>query len=512
MSVFKALYVQTVPAFDALSRVLGSLAAIVGTITAALYWRAGLSLSHYDARAHLVVARRIFDSLTPSWEQIGAVWLPLPHVVNALPVQIDWMYRTGASAIAISVVSYAITVACVSAIVRSITGSRTGAILAALLFALNPNVLYLQSTPMTEPLLFALTALMVLRFTEWALSDAAVRVPAAASWTLVAACLTRYEAWPIAGAVIVLAGYVKWRRGTVLTAVLHEAAKPAFYALATAACFMGLSFATTGTWFVTGGFYVPDPKLQGQPLAVYAAIREGVAALAGPRFVQFAAYSVVIITAASLLRRAWAAYLLPLALLAAGALPFYAFVSGHPFIIRYEVPLVLGCAVAIGTAVSLLRFLAPLVAIPMLALVMVQSPFFDPSLAPMVVEAQLDRPHSAGRRAVSECLRQQYDGTTIMVSMGSLAHYLQELSHVGFDLDDFVHEGSGPLWGVALHADPALSVGWLLIEEVAEGGDVLFQRSKTYPAFLKDFDRVCEGGNVALYRRSGQVRTSVVAQ
>lgn len=508
VDVFKALYVQTVPAFDPLSRVLGSLAAILGTITAALYWRADLSLSHYDARAHLVVARRIFDSLTPSWEQIGAVWLPLPHLVNALPVQIDWMYRTGASAIAISVVSFAITVACASAIVRRITGSPTGAILAALLFALNPNVLYLQSTPMTEPLLFALTSLLVLHLTDWAMSSTeysgsndTVRVRAAACWTIVAACLTRYEAWPITGAAIVLAGYVKWRRGTVFTAVLHEAAKPAFFALATVAFFLGLSFATTGTWFVTGGFYVPDAKLQGQPLAVYDAIREGVAALGGPRFVQFATYSVAIVTIASVLRRSWSAYILPLALLAAAALPFYAFVSGHPFIIRYEVPLVLGCAVCIGTAVTLLRFVAPLVAIPMLALVMVQSPFFDPSLAPMVIEAQIDRPHSLGRRAVTECLRQQYDGTTIMASMGSLAHYMQELSHAGFNLDDFVHEGSGPLWGVALHADPALSVGWMLIEEVAEGGDVLFQRSKANPAFLKDFGRACEGGNVALYRR-----------
>ena len=43
-----------------------------------------------------MVARRIFDSLTPSWEQIGAVWLPLPHIINAIPVQVDWMYRTGA--------------------------------------------------------------------------------------------------------------------------------------------------------------------------------------------------------------------------------------------------------------------------------------------------------------------------------------------------------------------------------------------------------------------------------
>src|SRR5688500_5325906 len=209
LSVFRALYSQTVPAFDPLSRVLGSLAAILGTITAAVYWRAGLSLSHYDAKAHLVVARRIFDSLTPSWEQVGAVWLPLPHLINALPVQIDWMYRTGASAIMISVVSFAVTVACVSAIVRKISGSRTGAILAATLFAFNPNVLYLQSTPMTEPLLFALSALVVLHLAQWATSSTkyadtneSIRVRPAACWTIVAACLTRYEAWPIVGAAI----------------------------------------------------------------------------------------------------------------------------------------------------------------------------------------------------------------------------------------------------------------------------------------------------------------------
>jgi hypothetical protein len=55
------------------------------------------------------------------------VWLPLPHVINAIPVQIDFFYRTGAFAIAVSIVSFAITVACLSAIVRSLTGSRTGA-------------------------------------------------------------------------------------------------------------------------------------------------------------------------------------------------------------------------------------------------------------------------------------------------------------------------------------------------------------------------------------------------
>ena len=159
------------PAFDSLSRRIGLLAAILGTYAASVYWRAGLSLSHYDAKAHLVVARRIFDSLTPSWEQIGAVWLPLPHVLNALPVQIDWMYRTGASAIAISIGCFALTAASLAQLVMTSTGSRTGALLAAALFALNPNVLYLQSTPMTEPLLFALSTLVVLHLAQWVMGD-----------------------------------------------------------------------------------------------------------------------------------------------------------------------------------------------------------------------------------------------------------------------------------------------------------------------------------------------------
>ena len=86
------------------------------------YHRLGLTLSHYDARGHLVVARRIFDSITPGWQQIGAVWLPLPHLLNALPVQVDACYRTGASAVAISIASYAIAAGAIAWIVLMLTG------------------------------------------------------------------------------------------------------------------------------------------------------------------------------------------------------------------------------------------------------------------------------------------------------------------------------------------------------------------------------------------------------
>ena len=521
------------PRFDPLSRALGTVAALLGTVAAAVYWSAGLSLSHYDAKAHLVVARRILDSLTPSWEQIGAVWLPLPHVLNAVPVQIDWMYQTGASAILISIVSFAITVASLSALVMRVTGSAWGAGLAAAIFATNPNVLYLQSTPMTEPLLFALSSLVVLHLAEWALSDV-VPVRRAAGWTLVAACLTRYEAWPIVGVAMALAAWVKWRRGAAAVEaglqtrpfvdVIKSTARLACYPAGAVLFFMGMSFASIGEWFVTGGFYVPDPQLQGQPIVVLEAILEGVAKLGGPRLVLAATISAAVLLVAALtskqeIKRSGvitfqgiapellasykshpAALVMPLALLASSALPFYAFVSGHPFRIRYEVPLILGCAACIGASVGLARRAAPAVAVILFAAILVQARPFDRQ-APMIVEAQLDRQNGIGRQAVTACLRQSYDGTTVMASMGALAHYMQELSLAGFQLADFLHEGSGPTWQAAYANGPVAFTGWVLIEEAAEGGDMLHQKATEWPEFLRGFERVCEGGNVALYRR-----------
>src|SRR5204863_404600 len=104
---------------------------LIGTAAALHYASNGLSLSHYDARAHLVVARRVLDSLTPGWQQVGAVWLPLPHLLNMLLVQNDWLYRTGASGIALSVLSLAIAIWAIASLVVRTTGSISGAIAAA---------------------------------------------------------------------------------------------------------------------------------------------------------------------------------------------------------------------------------------------------------------------------------------------------------------------------------------------------------------------------------------------
>jgi hypothetical protein len=87
-----------------------------------------------------------------------------------------------------------------------------------------------------------------------------------------------------------------------------------------------------------------------------------------------------------------------------------------------------------------------------------------------------------------------------MMSMGSLGHYMHDLSHLGLDVRDFLQEGNGEVWVEAMRVGPAGHVGWVAVETFAEGGDPLFHKSVADPAFLSGFEPVAEGGGVILYR------------
>ncbi len=263
----------------ALLMACGALA--IGTAAAVYYAWAGLTLSHYDARAHLVVARRIIDSITPGWQQIGAVWLPLPHVLNMVPVQVDALYRTGASAVAISVISTAVTAWGLASWILRTTGSRSGAFAAVALVVGNPNLLYLQSTPMTEPLLLATTAAAVALVAAW-VDTSARRWPVSAGIALAAACLTRYEAWPVAAAVVAIAGAVLLRRGARVRDVLRACGRLAAWPVSAIVLFLINSRWTVGAWFISGGFFVPEnTDALGHPLVAWAQVREGLYDLSG---------------------------------------------------------------------------------------------------------------------------------------------------------------------------------------------------------------------------------------
>ena len=160
-----------------------------------------------------------------------------------------------------------------------------------------------------------------------------------------------------------------------------------------------------------------------------------------------------------------------LALAAAAALPWYAFYAGHPFRVRYSVPLIVASAAIAGVAVSLLpRWSRLAAAAAIVAATAVQASPLDRG-APLIAESQRDAANQAGRRAVTAYLVAHHDGTPIMMSMGSLAHYMHDLAANGFAIRDFLHEGNGEVWKAAMKTGPRPYVAWVAIEEAAEGGD-----------------------------------------
>jgi hypothetical protein len=485
---------------DRAALALGFAALILGAAAALFYAHAGLTLSHYDARAHLVVARRIFDSLTPGWQQVGAVWLPLPHLLNMVPVQVDILYRTGASAVAISVLSTGIAAWALASLILRTTGSRSGATAAVALLVLNPDVLYLQSTPMTEPLLFATTT-AALALTAFWIERHRSEWPHAAGAMLAAACLTRYEAWPVTACAVALTAVVLVRRGVPVGAAAVRCLQLAAWPGLAIVLFLINSRWTVGAWFVSAGFFIPENiEALGHPLAAWQQVREGLYRVSGTGLVWSAYAGSALIVLASIRSRARAPLLLLFALAGAAALPVSAYLQGHPFRIRYDVPLVAACAALAGAAISTLPSrIRPIAAAALIGVSVVQAHPLDPA-APMVVEAQREAANKEGRRAISNYLVAHRDGRTIMMSMGSLGHYMQDLSAYGFSIHDFLHEGNGDLWNFAV-GNPRELAGWIVIEERAEGGDALYLEAKKHPQFLTGFDRVAEGGGAGLYRR-----------
>lgn len=216
------------PQARALSRdwlTLLSIAAGLAVLSLAALWfclEQGWILWYGDAQAHLNIARRIVDSRTPGYEQIGTVWLPLPHLL-ALPLvrNFGW-WLTGLAGAIPSMLAFVLSGLFVYLAARRYFHSLDAAALAVVVFALNPNLLYLQATPMTESLnTLGVTGLFFALVFYQAHGHAGWLVLAAAASFVTA--MTRYEGWfllPFACVAVFLTSTEKRFRRTLLFALL----------------------------------------------------------------------------------------------------------------------------------------------------------------------------------------------------------------------------------------------------------------------------------------------------
>src|SRR5437879_8444780 len=77
---------------------VASVLAVVSALAVWFFHSRGWLLWYGDAEAHLNTARRIIDSRTPGYGQLGTPWLPLLHVLLVPFVRVDAWWHSGSAA------------------------------------------------------------------------------------------------------------------------------------------------------------------------------------------------------------------------------------------------------------------------------------------------------------------------------------------------------------------------------------------------------------------------------
>ena len=197
------------------------------SIAALLYYYIHQQILLYgDAAAHLNIARRVVDNRHPlqSYGQLGTVWLPLQHVAMLPFVWVNILWQSGVAGAIPGMVAFVLGTLGIFRLVSARAG-QLAAYLAAAIYALNPNLLYLQTTAMNEPifLAFFIWSLVYLdeflRATSPPPADSMVqpaqlkprRAMQYGGICMAGAALTRYDGWFAAAVLGVILTWAAWR-------------------------------------------------------------------------------------------------------------------------------------------------------------------------------------------------------------------------------------------------------------------------------------------------------------
>ena len=199
--------------------------AAASLVAAAWSWRHGAMLNYGDAVAHLHIARRVFDSRRPGLSELGSVWLPLPHLLMIPFVAVYAWWANGIAGLIPSALAFLASCAGVYRLARRWLAPRESAVALAF-FALSPNLLYMQTTAMTEPLFVCEMIWASVWLVEWRTALDRIgddeageherrRANRLLYWialALVAAVFTRYDGWVMAFLAWVAIGLTLARR------------------------------------------------------------------------------------------------------------------------------------------------------------------------------------------------------------------------------------------------------------------------------------------------------------
>jgi hypothetical protein len=508
------------------------------------YYAQGLTTAHYDAKAHLLVARRIVDSLEPGYAQIGINWLPLVHLIYLPFVVFESQYRSGFLPSLISVIAFALSAALTYRISFRATGSAAAGVFAAVILLANPNLQYLQSCPLTEPIYMLLMLLAMDSLMEWRESSRSGAPWMSAAWVSLGA-LCRYEGWCFLVGLFLMLAWDYWTQYVPRRKVLRACAVYlVVFGVPMAAHFGYIYYRLGGTFFGRVAEGYPEPYLTYKRPFLSALYHLGELSQMAAILPLLAAASGLLIFLAQ--RPAWKLRAPLLLLWLPSLINISALYWGLIYRLRYSVlllpavavfgSLVLTSAAAkkrtlfwLSAAVMLLPWISWAVPridpaknlaagpgallLPAAGLVLLlisrcrqgcgwvllilcvlglQVPPLAREDRPMMTETLEHEFIEPQRRQVIRNLRENYDGKRILIDMGRQAPLVYDS---GLPVREFVYnEGGGSFWHAAFR-NPEEEVGWLC----AEKGDAVWRLMQN-PGWAAGFLPVLETENFAVYR------------
>ncbi|MFZ0962564.1 MAG: hypothetical protein WAO35_16840 [Terriglobia bacterium] len=503
----------------------GAVAILILGVTGAslrFFYTRGLSNLYGDGLAHMEGARRIFDSLTPGYEEIGSVWLPLYHLICSPLAINDFLWRTSLAGGLVSSAAFALTCYLLFRLGAEINRNLAAG-LAALAGALMcPSLLYLASTPLTEPLALLWAALVVYSLFRYAESGSWKSLAGAAAAAL-AGTLTRYEGWNILPFATLLVFFIRpypWRqrflrasffaavagtgpllwlihnayrfknplefyngRGSALDIYSHQLATTAF------------RYPTDGSLLVSSRFYLEDLKLVIGAWALELAVLGLVAWCARMGQSQRGAVAVLFIVPLPFYIQA----------MAHAAVPLYVpTLFPHTYYnLRYGVEMIPAVALFPSFVFSprlgkKLRITLLIVFLAVLGRQFTVLTAKGPRELPVVKEGILNTPcRSQRQQAIIEFLRGHYDGKRVLVAVGKWPCVMPE---VGIYFRNTLSNQNRAYWPL-MHTEPEKWVAWIIRGD----GDVIDGLMQAYPRAFTDFEVVDQGtfpgeGSYKIYR------------
>lgn len=222
-----------------------SIAFIAGLISQYYSYLYDFNYAYRDAIYRMEAARRFFDSTNPGiYNQLGTVWLPIPNLILMPFAYFDYLWETGLAASLVNFPLFVISSALIFLSIKRLTQNVIAAWFGFLIYVFNYNILYYQTTAMTEQFYLTFLICSFYFLLLWSFDNKTKNL-ILSSIFISLGIGSRYDAWPVAIASIIL----------VLIICIKEKNRPAWNTM----LFSLIPLATIAAWLIYNWLRFGDP-------------------------------------------------------------------------------------------------------------------------------------------------------------------------------------------------------------------------------------------------------------